>query len=128
MIQASAKGIKMIKANKVVKAKIKAEEELQKVADYLKKNKDTAFYLSEDSTALCSGITVKHFEKIEDLASQLTEEHLKMVNLQITIKAMDAERTRLEAIIRNKPISISALLKASNLTQEEIAKKLGISF
>ncbi len=116
----------MTNVEKIVRAKIKTEDELKKVVEYVKKNKDTNFFLDEKQTALQSEITVKHFHKLEELSQQLTEEHLKMVNLQITIRAMDAERTRLDAILRDKPQSISSLIKASGLSQEQIVKKLGI--
>ena len=117
----------MTNQEKIVRAKIKTEVELKRVVDYVKTHKDTPFFLDEKQEALQSEITVKHFQNLEELAKQLTEEHLKMVNLQITIKAMDAERTRLDAILRDKPQSIATLIKASGLTPQEIAKKLGIS-
>ena len=117
----------MNKHDKVVKAKIKADGELTRVEGILASGDNNSFYLSEDTKAICSDIQVKLFKDVEELMSKLDEEHLKMVNLQLTIKAMDAERTRLEAILRNKPQSITALVKASGLTPEQIAKKLGIS-
>ena len=116
----------MNKQDKVVKAKIKADGELSRIEGLIDSGDKQSFYLNEDKTAICSDIKVKHFKDVEELLAQLDEEHLKMVNLQITIKAMDAERTRLENILRNKPQSITSLIKQSGLSPEEIAKKLGI--
>lgn len=113
----------MNKLNKIVKAKIKDATELKRV----EASKNEAYYLSEDKGSFCSEIEVSHFKDVAELSKNLNEEHLKSVNLQITIKAMDAERTKLEAILRDKPQSINSLIKASGLTPAEIAAKLGLS-
>ena len=77
--------------------------ELSKAQAYISNTEGTTAYINEAQTAICREIEVKHLKDIKELKKNLDEGHLKKVNLQLTIEAMDAERGRLEGIYLDKP-------------------------